>query len=149
MTDERTPEPLRLWGFPTILINGVDVGGGRPSGSSCRLYPHSENPGAPSDAMIDAALGTGGILAAMKVSRSRGRTRMELVTRTWGSSPSSQSRYTVALQTPSCSATSATRSSRLRPPYRTARSTVVGVVATRGAVPGANPKPEALTPPEA
>jgi mercuric ion transport protein len=56
VTDERTPEPLRLWGSPTILIDGVDVGGGTPNGSSCRLYPHSDNSGSPSDAMIEAAL---------------------------------------------------------------------------------------------
>ena len=56
VTDDRTPEPLRLWGSPTILVDGVDVGGGRPSGSSCRLYPDSDNLGAPSNAMIEAAL---------------------------------------------------------------------------------------------
>jgi hypothetical protein len=34
-----TPESLRRWGSPTVLINGVDVEGGEPSGSSyCRLY---------------------------------------------------------------------------------------------------------------
>lgn len=42
----------------------------------------------------------------------------------------------MALQTPSRWATSATRSNRPRPPHRTARSSVVDVVATRGAVPG-------------
>jgi glutaredoxin len=54
VTDERTPAPLRMWGSPNILIDGVDVGGGQASGSSCRLYPNSDNSGAPSDAMIEA-----------------------------------------------------------------------------------------------
>lgn len=36
---ETTPEALRGWGSPTILINGRDVGGEREAtGCSCRLY---------------------------------------------------------------------------------------------------------------
>jgi hypothetical protein len=33
-----TPESLRGWGSPTVLIDGVDVEGREPSGPSCRLY---------------------------------------------------------------------------------------------------------------
>jgi len=33
-----TPESLRGWGSPSILIDGVDVGGQEPAGISCRLY---------------------------------------------------------------------------------------------------------------
>jgi len=33
------PEHLREWGSPTILIDGVDVGGEqKPAGRSCRFY---------------------------------------------------------------------------------------------------------------
>jgi hypothetical protein len=49
----------------------------------------------------------------------------------------STNRQTVALHTPRCSATSLTRSSRYRPPQYDTSSAVVGVVATRGAVPDA------------
>jgi len=73
----------------------------------------------------------------MNSSRSSGRIRMEVTTQTYGSSPRSQSAYTAALDTPRCSATSRTRSSRFRPPQYDTRSAVVGVVRTRGAVPGA------------
>lgn len=38
-SDPATPESLRGWGSPTVLINGIDVGGQNvPGGSSCRLY---------------------------------------------------------------------------------------------------------------
>src|SRR5262249_52145836 len=38
-TAPETPKPFRDWGSPTILIDGVDVGGERaPTGPSCRLY---------------------------------------------------------------------------------------------------------------
>ena len=47
-----TPDDLRFWGSPTVLVNGVDVAGGTPSGASCRMYPPSEFPGAPPLAMI-------------------------------------------------------------------------------------------------
>jgi hypothetical protein len=52
-----TPEHLRGWGSPTILINGVDVGGETvPTGPCCRLYDGAARRGAPSDAMIVEAL---------------------------------------------------------------------------------------------
>src|SRR6266536_2146095 len=39
LTAESTQYELRAWGSPTILIDGVDVGGERqPAGVSCRLY---------------------------------------------------------------------------------------------------------------
>jgi len=56
LTDARTPAHLRVWGSPTILVDGADVAGGAPSGPSCRLYPGSEAPGAPPAALIEAAL---------------------------------------------------------------------------------------------
>ena len=35
----QTPRPLCLWGSPTVLVDGVDVGGEeRPTGPTCRLY---------------------------------------------------------------------------------------------------------------
>ena len=38
-TAENTPEHLRGWGSPTVLIDGEDVAGEKsPAGSSCRLY---------------------------------------------------------------------------------------------------------------
>ena len=37
-----TPEHLRGWGSPTVLIDGVDVAGGEPSGLGCRLYRDEE-----------------------------------------------------------------------------------------------------------
>lgn len=41
--DPKTPDELRGWGSPTILIDGVDVGGqDRGSGASCRIYPGAE-----------------------------------------------------------------------------------------------------------
>ncbi len=52
-----TPEQLRGWGSPTILVDGVDVGGEPgPAGRSCRLYDNPANRGVPSDAAITAAL---------------------------------------------------------------------------------------------
>jgi hypothetical protein len=53
-----TPEPLRGWGSPTILIDGADVAGQAPgSGASCRLYSDGESIRAvPSEAIIQAAL---------------------------------------------------------------------------------------------
>ena len=58
--------------------------------------------------------------------------RIELTIRTCASSPRSHSRYTVAAQTLSLSATSEMRSIRSRPSCRATRSAVVGVVATDG-----------------
>ena len=38
-TSPDTPETLRGWGSPTILVNGRDVGGQEaPSGAGCRIY---------------------------------------------------------------------------------------------------------------
>jgi mercuric ion transport protein len=51
-----TPDYLRGWGSPTILVEGADVAGGAPSGDCCGLYGPSEFPGAPSFALIAAAL---------------------------------------------------------------------------------------------
>ena len=51
-----TPDELKSWGSPTILVDGVDVAGGSPSGRSCRTYPPSEFPGAPPMVMIVARL---------------------------------------------------------------------------------------------
>ena len=56
VTDDAAPAHLRSWGSPTILIDGADVAGGEPSGSCCRLYPQSGQRGAPSPALIEAAL---------------------------------------------------------------------------------------------
>ncbi len=51
-----TPEALRGWGSPTVLVDGLDVAGqAQPAGSSCRLYPGGR---APSEAMIRDALAT-------------------------------------------------------------------------------------------
>jgi hypothetical protein len=38
VTAPETPESLRNWGSPTILIDGRDVVGDEPSGACCRLY---------------------------------------------------------------------------------------------------------------
>lgn len=54
-----TPAPLRAWGSPTILLNGVDVGGERaPTGPACRLYPGDDGQmhGVPSGTLLSAAL---------------------------------------------------------------------------------------------
>ena len=56
VTDPSTSPNLRSWGSPTILVNGADVEGGTPSASSCRLYPGSDDPGAPSLDVIEAAI---------------------------------------------------------------------------------------------
>ena len=41
--DPETPDELRGWGSPTILVNGADITG-RPKGNnvSCRVYPGPE-----------------------------------------------------------------------------------------------------------
>src|SRR5450631_1591083 len=56
VTQVDTPGDLRAWGSPTILLEGIDVAGGAPSGDCCRLYGPSEFPGAPSFSLIRAAL---------------------------------------------------------------------------------------------
>ena len=56
------PDRARVWGSPTILVNGVDVSGASasPGGSaSCRLYGSAGDHGAPSVAVIVAALRSG------------------------------------------------------------------------------------------
>src|SRR5207247_11342169 len=59
LTAESTQYELRAWGSPTILIDGVDVGGERqPAGVSCRLY-ESASPflrGVPSEDLIRKAI---------------------------------------------------------------------------------------------
>ncbi len=52
------PESLRGWGSPTILIDGVDVGGQEPAGTTCRLYRDEGGPlrGTPSEARLRSAL---------------------------------------------------------------------------------------------
>jgi hypothetical protein len=78
-----TPEHLRAWGSPTILIDGADVGGERePSGPACRLYGGAE-PGArgvPPEAAIRAAIaraaiavGVGDLLRPPRGGRRGGR----------------------------------------------------------------------------
>jgi hypothetical protein len=56
VTARDTPGHLRGWGSPTILIDGVDIEGASPSGSSCRVYRSSDGVGAPSQALIRVAL---------------------------------------------------------------------------------------------
>jgi len=53
-----SPESLRGWGSPTILIDGVDVGGQEPAGTSCRLYRDEDGRlcGTPSEARLRSAL---------------------------------------------------------------------------------------------
>jgi hypothetical protein len=48
---QETPEELRGWGSPTILVDGVDITG-EPKGDSvsCRVYPGSK--GVPDRAII-------------------------------------------------------------------------------------------------
>jgi mercuric ion transport protein len=58
-TGPDTPEPLRGWGSPTVLIDGKDVGGQEaPTGASCRLYRDGDgrHQGMPSEALLRAAL---------------------------------------------------------------------------------------------
>jgi hypothetical protein len=53
--DPETPEELRGWGSPTILVNGVDVGGqDKGNGVGCRIYPGAEK--VPSAAEIAARI---------------------------------------------------------------------------------------------
>ena len=54
-----TPEPLRGWGSPTVLIDGVDVEGqAAPTGPNCRLYRDVEGKvqGAPPESLLSAAI---------------------------------------------------------------------------------------------
>jgi mercuric ion transport protein len=41
--DPETPDELRGWGSPTILIDGIDVGGQhKGNGVGCRIYPGAD-----------------------------------------------------------------------------------------------------------
>jgi len=54
-----TPEALRGWGSPTILIDGVDIEGAEaPAASGCRLYqgPGGSLSGTPPEAILRAAV---------------------------------------------------------------------------------------------
>lgn len=58
-----TPERLRGWGSPTILIGGLDIEGQeRPTGASCRLFrdPAGRVSGLPSEGTLRAAVGRSG-----------------------------------------------------------------------------------------
>ena len=53
------PASLDEWGSPTILVNGIDVGGeAEPSGPSCRLYRDANGGtrGVPPDELLMSAL---------------------------------------------------------------------------------------------
>lgn len=56
VTNPTVPAQLRSWGSPTILVDGVDVAGEQPTESCCRLYRDGDRRGAPSAALIEAAL---------------------------------------------------------------------------------------------
>ncbi len=52
-----TPEPLKAWGSPTILVNGRDVGGDAPTGPCCRVYGAGEQiRGVPTETQIREAI---------------------------------------------------------------------------------------------
>ena len=58
-TSPHTPEGLRSWSSPTILVEGRDVGGEIASpGEGCRLYRHEDGAlrGAPQASVLDGAL---------------------------------------------------------------------------------------------
>ncbi len=61
VTDASTPESLRIWGSPTLLVNGKDVTGAEPTGTCCRLYDdhQRESRGVPSAKVIRRALEAG------------------------------------------------------------------------------------------
>lgn len=57
VTAADAPAHTRGYGSPTILVDGLDVSGVGPcAGQSCRVYADSEVRGAPSIAMIVAAM---------------------------------------------------------------------------------------------
>ncbi len=57
VTSSVTPEPLKAWGSPTILVDGRDVGGSEPTGPGCRLYgSHGQTRGVPPEALIQRAI---------------------------------------------------------------------------------------------
>ena len=53
-----TPQQLRSWGSPTILVDGTDLAGADgPTGLGCRLYPRGTSvAGVPSEELICATL---------------------------------------------------------------------------------------------
>ena len=56
---EATPDTLRGWGSPTILVDGKDVAGENPTGGArCRLYrgADGEPSGAPSVSLLATVL---------------------------------------------------------------------------------------------
>jgi hypothetical protein len=58
LTETGTADELRMWGSPTILVDGADVAGSIPSGGGCRIYQGSTAPGVPPRALVKAALAT-------------------------------------------------------------------------------------------
>ena len=59
LSSPTTPEQLRRWGSPTVLVNGRDVGGEKgPAGTACRLYRDEAGRmvGYPPAALVRAAL---------------------------------------------------------------------------------------------
>lgn len=75
VTRPATPELLRGWGSPTILVDGNDVARESPAGLCCRLYPSSSSRGAPSDEMIRRALTSRPLDAPVAFSQFRGKGR--------------------------------------------------------------------------
>ena len=58
-SDPRTPEALRSWGSPTVLIDGIDIEGqDATSGPGCRLYANDQGASqtVPPESLILAAL---------------------------------------------------------------------------------------------
>ena len=52
-----TPDALRRWGSPTILVDGRDIAGDAPAGPSCRIYrAGGADQGVPPDELIARAL---------------------------------------------------------------------------------------------
>jgi hypothetical protein len=51
-----TPEHLRQWGSPTILVDGRDIAGDPPTGPSCRIYGTGTAGRGPPDELIARAL---------------------------------------------------------------------------------------------
>jgi mercuric ion transport protein len=57
VTSSGTPEALKAWGSPTVLIDGRDVGGSEPTGPCCRLYgSRGPSRGVPPQALIQKAI---------------------------------------------------------------------------------------------
>lgn len=57
VTSSATPESLKAWGSPTILVDGRDVVGSEPTGSCWRLYgPRGQTRGVPPEALIEQAI---------------------------------------------------------------------------------------------